>query len=162
MTRLRRAAYFAVATILVFALATTLVPMSSQAMAGDELNLADFEGRVVVIDFWASWCVPCRRSFPWLNAMQSKYADDGLVIIGVNVDRKRADADKFLQRFPASFDLIFDSEADLAKRFGVQAMPSSFVIGRDGTISNHHLGFKTRKQGEYEAALVAALEESAQ
>jgi thiol-disulfide isomerase/thioredoxin len=159
MTRLRRAAYFAV---MAMALATTLAPMSSQAIAGDKLDLRDFEGRVVVIDFWASWCVPCRRSFPWLNAMQSKYADDGLVIIGVNVDRNRADADKFLQQFPASFDLIFDSEADLATRFGVQAMPSSFVIGRDGTISNRHLGFKTKKESEYEAALVAALEESAQ
>ena len=162
MTRLQRAAYFAAAIMAVFTLATTLSPTTSQAMAVDELDLGRFEGRVVVIDFWASWCVPCRRSFPWLNAMQSKYADDGLVIIGVNVDRKRAEADKFLEKFPASFDIIYDGEADLAKRFEVQAMPSSFVIGRDGTIRNRHLGFKTKKQEEYEAALVAALEDLAQ
>ena len=159
MTRLQRAAYFAAAILAVFALATTISPTSGQAMAVDDLDLADFEGRVVVIDFWASWCVPCRRSFPWLNAMQSKYADDGLVIIGVNVDRVSADADKFLERFPATFKIIYDSEADLAKRFGVQAMPSSFVIGRDGSIRNRHLGFKKKKQDEYEAALVAALKE---
>jgi cytochrome c biogenesis protein CcmG/thiol:disulfide interchange protein DsbE len=162
MTRLQRTAYFAAAIMAVFTLATTLSPTTSQAMAVDKLDLASFEGRVVVIDFWASWCVPCRRSFPWLNAMQSKYADDGLVIIGVNLDRESADADKFLEQFPASFDIIYDSEADLAKRFGVQAMPSSFVIGRDGTIRNRHLGFKTKKQDEYEAAFVAALEEKAQ
>jgi thiol-disulfide isomerase/thioredoxin len=159
MKRLQRAASCAVALLAVFALATTIAPTNGQAMAVDDLDLADYEGRVVVIDFWASWCVPCRRSFPWLNAMQSKYADDGLVIIGVNVDRVRADADAFLERFPATFNVIFDSEADLAKRFGVQAMPSSFVIGRDGAIRDRHLGFKTRKQDEYEAALVAALEE---
>ena len=130
-------------------------------MAVDDLDLSDFEGRVVVIDFWASWCVPCRRSFPWLNAMQSKYADDGLVIIGVNVDRVSADADEFLERFPATFKIIYDSEANLARSFGVQAMPSSFVIGRDGAIRNRHLGFKKKKQDEYEAALVAALKEKA-
>ena len=162
MTRLQRAAHFAAAILVVFTLATTISPTTGQAMAVDDLDLADFEGRVVVIDFWASWCVPCRRSFPWLNAMQSKYADDGLVIIGVNVDRVSADADKFLERFPATFNIIYDSEADLAKRFGVQAMPSSFVIGRDGTIRNRHLGFKKKKQDEYEAALVAALKEKTQ
>ena len=162
MTRLQRTACFAAAIMAVFTLATTLSPTTSQAMANDDLDLGRFEGKVVVIDFWASWCVPCRRSFPWLNAMQSKYADDGLVIIGVNVDRESANADKFLEKFPAGFDIIYDSEANLAKRFGVQAMPSSFVIGRDGTIRNSHLGFKTRKQEEYEAALVAALKESAQ
>jgi len=159
MNRLQRAASCAAALLAVVALATTISPTSGQAMTVDDLDLADYEGSVVVIDFWASWCVPCRRSFPWLNAMQSKYADDGLIIIGVNVDRVRADADKFLERFPASFDIIYDSEAELAKRFGVQAMPSSFVIGRDGVIRDRHLGFKTRKQDEYEAALVAALEE---
>ena len=159
MTRLQRAAHFAAAILVVFALAMTISPTTGQAMSVDDLDLADFEGRVVVIDFWASWCVPCRRSFPWLNAMQSKYADDGLVIIGVNVDRESADADKFLERFPATFNIIYDSEADLAKRFGVQAMPSTFVIGRDGAIRNSHLGFKKKKQDEYEAALVAALKE---
>ncbi|MGB5512112.1 MAG: TlpA disulfide reductase family protein [Woeseiaceae bacterium] len=159
MKRLQRTVSFAAALLAVFALATTISPSNGQAMSIGDLDLADYEGRVVVIDFWASWCVPCRRSFPWLNAMQSKYADDGLVIIGVNVDRERADADQFLASFPAAFSIIYDSEADLAKRFGVQAMPSSFVIGRDGVVRERHLGFKTKKQDEYEAALVAALKE---
>lgn len=157
MTRLRRAAYFAAALLV-----TTLAPATSQAMTVDELDLDNYEGRVVVIDFWASWCVPCRRSFPWLNEMQSRYADDGLVIIGINVDRNSADAHNFLQQFPADFEIVYDSEADLAKRFGVEAMPSSFIIGRDGAIRNRHLGFKIKKKDEYEAALAAALEETAQ
>ena len=139
----------------------SLLPWT-QTPASETFDPGEYTGKVVVLDFWASWCVPCRRSFPWLNTMQSKYADEGLVIIGVNVDRVRADADEFLERFPATFNIIYDNEADLAKRFGVQAMPSSFVIGRDGAIRERHLGFKTKKQDEYEAALVAALKEKTQ
>lgn len=121
------------------------------------LELDDFAGKVVVVDFWASWCVPCRRSFPWLNAMHEKYADDGLVIIGVNVDAERDDADKFLAAYPADFLIHFDTGGTLAQEFGVEAMPSSFVIGRGGEIIARHLGFKVKKQDEYEAILVDAL-----
>lgn len=143
-------------------LAAILLALTAQPGAAAELDLAAHQGKVVVVDFWASWCVPCRRSFPWLNSMQARYANDGLVIIGVNVDRERKDADDFLGQIPADFEILFDSEAALAKEFGVQAMPSSFVIGRDGTIKTRHLGFKVKRQDEYEAALVAALKEKGQ
>jgi thiol-disulfide isomerase/thioredoxin len=123
-------------------------------------DLSDYEGRVVIVDFWASWCVPCRRSFPWLNAMQEKYADDGLVVIGVNVDREPEDAAEFLRDYPASFRITYDTRGSLAKEFGVQGMPSSFVIGRDGTVKNEHLGFKVKRQDEYEAAILAALHQN--
>lgn len=124
------------------------------------LQLEEYAGKVVVLDFWASWCVPCRRSFPWLNAMQAKYAEQGLIVIGVNLDAERAAADEFLTTYPADFRIHFDSERQLAKEFGVEAMPSSYVIGRDGVIVSHHLGFKVKKQDEYEAVLVDALGES--
>lgn len=122
-----------------------------------ELQLEKYRGKVVVVDFWASWCVPCRRSFPWMNVMQAKYGDRGLVIIGVNVDRDRAAADKFLAEVPADFRIHYDSQAVIAKSFGVEAMPSSYIIGRDGDIVTRHLGFKVKKQDEYEAILVEAL-----
>ena len=140
-------------------LAAIALCMAAQSAAAAELDLAAHQGKVIVVDFWASWCVPCRRSFPWLNSMQARYATDGLVIIGVNVDREREAADDFLRHIPADFEILFDSEATLAKEFGVQGMPSSFVIGRDGTIKARHLGFKVKRQDEYEAALVAALKE---
>lgn len=123
----------------------------------DSLQLNEFEGNVVVVDFWASWCVPCRRSFPWLNEMHSKYADDGLVIVGINLDANLDDAADFLESYPAAFRVHYDTDATLAKEFGVEAMPSSFVIGRDGEIVARHLGFKVKKQQEYEAILVEAL-----
>jgi len=148
-------------------LAAVLLFVSSAmfAASADEpnstLDIDAFRGQVVVVDFWASWCVPCRRSFPWLNSMHEKYADNGLVIIGVNVDKERADASGFLQEYPARFRISYDPEGRLAEQYGVEGMPSSFVIGRDGQLMNKHLGFKVRKQQEYEAAIVAALEENA-
>jgi thiol-disulfide isomerase/thioredoxin len=133
-----------------------LVLPARQAFAAD-FDPNDHAGKVVMVDFWASWCVPCRRSFPWLNAMHEKYADDGLVIVGVNLDLERAEADRFLAEFPASFKIVYDETKALAKQFEVMAMPSTYVIGRNGKIVDQHLGFKVKKQAEYEAAIASAL-----
>lgn len=129
------------------------------ASPGTPFDLSEYEGRVVVVDFWASWCVPCRRSFPWLNAMQDKYADDGLIVIGVNVDQEPESAAEFLRAFPASFRIAYDSDGSLATKYGVRGMPSSFVIGRDGRPKAEHLGFKVKRQDKYEAAILEALQQ---
>jgi cytochrome c biogenesis protein CcmG/thiol:disulfide interchange protein DsbE len=123
------------------------------------LDLAQYHGKVVVLDFWASWCVPCRRSFPWLNDMHRKYEEEGLVIVGVNLDLEREEAKQFLQEFPPDFQIYFDESKDVAKEFDVIAMPSSYLIGRDGEVVKRHFGFKVMKQDEYEAAIIAALRE---
>lgn len=121
--------------------------------ADDPLELAHLKGKVVVIDFWASWCAPCRQSFPWLNEMQAKYRDRGLVIIGVNVDRERADAERFLQQTPAGFKIVYDPEGALATRYQVPGMPSSYVIGRAGQQAGVHIGFRNGMRQEREAEL---------
>ena len=136
--------------------ATALLAALSAPAWADSL-VSEREGKVVVVDFWASWCVPCRRSFPWMNAMMDKYADDGLVIVAVNLDKDRGDADAFLAEVPANFELEFDPDASIAREYGVEAMPSSFVFGRDGELVAKHLGFKVKKQDEYEAIIVKAL-----
>ena len=140
-------------------LVSTLILSLQVGVASSEapFDLAAHEGKVVIVDFWASWCVPCRRSFPWLNAIHDKYGEDGLVIIGVNLDRERTAADEFLAEFPARFSIVYDETKELAKEFGVVAMPSSYLIGRDGEIRKRHYGFKVKKQDEYEAAIVEAL-----
>lgn len=142
-------------------LAVLLILIAPLGNAEDHssLDLDAQRGKVLILDFWASWCVPCRRSFPWLNSMHDKYGDDDLVIIGVNVDSERAEADRFLAEYPARFRVHFDGHGELAAKFGVEAMPSSYVIGRDGQIRTRHLGFKVQRQDEYEAAIVAALQE---
>jgi len=128
------------------------------AVANSEINLDEFRGRVVMLDFWPSWCVPCRHSFPWMNSMHQKYADRGLVIIAVNVDKKITEAEKFLERYPADFRIAYDPEPSLAREYGVETLPSTFLIGRDGQIASQHVGFKVKRQEEYEAAILAALE----
>ncbi len=126
-------------------------------LAAPPQALEPVEGSVIWVDFWASWCVPCRRSFPWLNAMQRKYAARGLQIIGVNLDKDRALADAFLAEVPAEFALRFDPSAALAKQFGVQTMPSSFLLDADGNVLASHFGFRMADEGDYERAIEAAL-----
>ena len=137
--------------------ACLLLGLAAIARAAPPPALAPVEGRVVWVDFWASWCVPCRRSFPWLNSMQRKYGPAGLQIIAVNLDKDRALADGFLEEVPAEFALRFDPSAALAKEFGVQTMPSSFLIDTDGTVLAKHFGFRTADTGDYEKAIEAAL-----
>jgi cytochrome c biogenesis protein CcmG, thiol:disulfide interchange protein DsbE len=123
-------------------------------------GLEPVEGHVVWVDFWASWCVPCRRSFPWLNAMHRKYGPAGLQIIAVNLDKDRALAEGFLAEVPAEFAVRFDPSAALAKEFGVQAMPSSYLIDADGNVLESHFGFKTAETADYERGIEAALQRS--
>ena len=138
-----------------------LVAMASlqpaHAPAQPPPELAPIEGKVVMVDFWASWCVPCRRSFPWMNTMHDKYAQDGLQIIAVNVDKERALADGFLAQTPAHFGLRFDPEGRLAKQFDIQAMPSSYLLDASGNVIATHYGFKLANTSEYEQQIKSAL-----
>ncbi len=145
----RKAALLLIASVVLFA---------GAAMPADEpFDLDEYRGKVVLLDFWASWCVPCRRSFPWMNQMQEKYGSNGLVIIGVNMDAEPEAAKAFLDDYPANFRIINDPDGELARLYDVIAMPSSYVIGRDGELATRHLGFKVKKQDEYESILVEAL-----
>jgi thiol-disulfide isomerase/thioredoxin len=115
-------------------------------------------GQAVWVDFWASWCAPCRRSFPWMNQMHRKYAEAGLTIIAVNVDKQRELADEFLDATPAEFRVHFDPAGALAEEFGVQAMPSSFLLDAHGKVVAAHYGFKTADTEDYEQTIRAALD----
>ena len=154
MKNIARIRTILLALLLAFS-ATTMAEEANSAA----FDLGQYQGKVVVLDFWASWCGPCRRSFPWLNAMHNKYEQDGLVVIGVNLDARQEDAVAFLEDYPAAFKIHFDTEATLAFQYGIEAMPSSVVIGRDGEIRASHSGFKVKHQDEYEAILVEALGE---
>lgn len=105
------------------------------------VTLDQFKGKVVYLDFWASWCGPCRQSFPWMNELTATYSPQDLVIIGVNLDAKRSDADKFLASNPASFTILFDQQSLTPLAYGVKGMPTSFVIDRSGKIVFQHMGF---------------------
>ncbi len=136
--------------------AATLCPAHA---ADATLDLGAHRGQVVYLDFWTSWCVPCRKSFPWMNAMQAKYAREGLVIISVNLDEQRADADRFLRRTPAEFTVVFDPGGKLAESYGLIGMPSSLLIGRNGEIYQRHAGFTENSPLQYESELKGLLAE---
>jgi cytochrome c biogenesis protein CcmG, thiol:disulfide interchange protein DsbE len=113
----------------------------------------DLKGKVVMVDFWASWCGPCGESFPAMDEIQKKYSAQGLVIIAINVDEKKSDMDDFLKAHPVSFAIVRDAAQKLVDKAGIGTMPSSFLLGRDGKVVFAHSGFHgndTRKQYEHE------------
>jgi cytochrome c biogenesis protein CcmG, thiol:disulfide interchange protein DsbE len=117
---------------------------------GKTISLESFRGKTVLVDFWASWCAPCKMSFPWLARMQEQYAPKGLVVIAVNLDKKREAAEDFLEKHPAPFVVAFDPSGKSAEAFQVKAMPSSFVIDPSGRILYTHVGFDPKKTGPIE------------
>jgi thiol-disulfide isomerase/thioredoxin len=121
------------------------LPGRTGTIASDSLR-----GKVVYVDFWASWCDPCRHSFPWLSAMHERYGAQGLAIVAINLDKERVAADRFLAKFPAPFLLAFDPKGKTAEAFHVQAMPSSFLIGRDGRVLEAHTGFDPKRAASIE------------
>jgi thiol-disulfide isomerase/thioredoxin len=112
------------------------------------MEFAKLRGSVVYVDFWASWCVPCRESMPALDALFRKYQDRGFRVVGVNKDVATADALRFLQRVKVSFPLVADSDDAVAKAFDVQAMPSGYLVDRKGVVRYVHLGFNADTQAE--------------
>ena len=116
------------------------------------------KGKVVIVDFWASWCQPCKDSFPAMNELQKKYADKGLVIIAVNEDEESSDMKDFLKDNAATFTVVRDAKQKLVGEAGIQTMPSSFVLDATGRVRFAHSGFhgaETRK--EYEQQIESLL-----
>ncbi len=131
--------------------------MSLTKLGGGTMSEADFKGSVVYLDFWASWCGPCKHSFPWMNEMQAKYKDKGFKVVAINLDQNTSDAEKYLKDNPASFLVAFDNKGDSPTKFKIKGMPSSYLIGPDGKVIKGHSGFRPADKLELEAAIVAAL-----
>ena len=124
---------------------------------GSTVALDGLRGRVVVVDFWASWCGPCKRSFPWMGEMQRKYADQGLTIVAVNVDRRREDAAKFLAVTPGAFTIVYDPTGASPAAWNVKGMPTSYLVDRGGRIVAIDAGFREESKDTLEARIKAAL-----
>jgi len=133
-------------------------PFVLATAAGDTVDLARLRGRVVYVDFWASWCTPCRRSFPWMNELEARYRDSGLTIVAVNVDKRREDALRFLRDVPARFTVVFDAEGRMPAAFDVKGMPSSYLIDREGRVAAVEEGFHDDRAAALEQRIRALLE----
>jgi len=123
-------------------------PIDSQTF-----DIQQYKGKVVYLDFWASWCIPCRKSFPWMNKMQSQYSQDKFVIVTINLDKKKELAINFLKEYPANFQVIYDPTGKLAKKYQVKGMPSSILFNAEGKPTAAHKGFFSKKIPEYEAEI---------
>jgi len=113
-------------------------------------------GRIVYVDFWASWCDPCRRSFPWMADLHRRLGPHGLTIVAINLDKDRAAAETFLAAHPAPFTVAFDPAGRTAEAFQVPAMPTSFVLNRSGEILHAQAGFDPAKTAALDTLLKEA------
>jgi thiol-disulfide isomerase/thioredoxin len=130
---------------------TVVVPLPA---AGDgRLDVSSFAGRVVYLDFWASWCQPCRKSFSWMDAMLDRYGPEGFVIIAVNVDSDRKLALAFLEETKPGFAIAWDEGKQMAAAYDLEGMPSSFVFDREGKLRVSHLGFRDRDRDSLEESI---------
>ena len=127
--------------------------------ASKQVNLSDYKGQVVYLDFWASWCKPCQRSFPWMNDMQAKYGEQGFTVVAINLDSERRLADEFLRKLPAHFPVAFDPQGNSAQTYKLKGMPTSYLIDKTGQLRIAHQGFHIEKQASYEQEIQGLLAE---
>lgn len=127
--------------------------------AQGSVKLSKAQGKVIYLDFWASWCGPCRESFPWMNAMQAKLKQKGLQVIAINLDANNDDAQKFLTQHTAQFTVLFDPKGVTPRQYGVKGMPTSFLINKDGKVLIQHKGFNNADRAELEQKILSALED---
>ena len=125
------------------------------------MSLADLKGQVVMINFWASWCGPCRQEFPALDQIYAKYKPMGFTLVAINVESEQADAEKFLSATPASFPILFDPDNMVSGKYGVSAMPTTVLVDRQGRVRWQHRAYKPGDEAKYIEQIRAALREKA-
>jgi peroxiredoxin len=129
------------------------------AMDGSELRLSELKGQVVMINFWATWCGPCRQEMPLLQQLQVKYEPLGFTLVGINVEPESAGARTWLEKVPVTFPILFDRQNQVAERFGVQGMPSSVFVDRSGKVRYVHRGYQPGDESKYADMVRSLLKE---
>ena len=119
------------------------------SMAGKPVSLDQYKGQVVMINFWASWCGPCRQEMPILEKLHSKYKPMGFTMIGINVEPDSTLGVNWLKTTPVTFPILFDTKSEVSKRYSVAGMPSTVIIDRKGNLRWLHRGYKPGDENEY-------------
>lgn len=120
-----------------------------EALSGPNLRLQEYRGQVVLINFWASWCGPCRQEMPVLDRLHQRYEEAGFAVLGVNVEGKRAPAEKIAKQSNVSFPVLIDASQSVSKKYDLEAMPSTVMVDRDGKIRYIHRGYKPGDESKY-------------
>ncbi len=121
-----------------------------KSSSGENLRLSEYRGEVVMINFWASWCAPCRQEMPLLDALYNQYQPMGFTILGVNVEEDSSKAKKLLGEIPVNFPILFDNKSDVSKLYNVVAMPSTVLVDRNGNMRYLHQGYKPGYEDAYQ------------
>jgi len=121
-----------------------------KSRSGENIKLSELRGQVVMINFWASWCGPCRQEMPLLDQLYQRYQPMGFTLLGVNVEEDGTAADKVLKEIPVSFPVLYDSKNQVSERYQVSAMPSTFLIDRDGQVRYLHKGYQPGYEETYQ------------
>ena len=127
--------------------------------SGDNLRLSELRGEVVMINFWASWCGPCRQEMPLLEQLYTEYQPLGFTILGVNVEEDSSKAKSLLEEIPVSFPVLFDTQSQVSKLYDVVAMPSTILVDRDGNVRYLHHGYKPGYEQTYQEQVRALIRE---
>ena len=127
-----------------------VAPLQAETYDIGKLDLESQHGKVVYLDFWASWCKPCRESFPWMNGLLQKYPSERFTVITINLDAEASEMHRFLDKVPAHFDIYHDASGAIADKFQLDAMPTSYLIDSNGKVVRKHIGFYTGKMEDYE------------
>jgi peroxiredoxin len=119
-------------------------------LAGKPVNLAALAGKVVLSDFWATWCAPCREELPLLEKFHQKYGSKGLAIVGVSVDKEPGGIKGFLDKLKVTFPVVHDAGHEVSGKYSPPKMPSSYIIDRKGIVRYVHGGFRAGDAAEFE------------
>jgi peroxiredoxin len=131
-----------------------------QSSSGEQVSLEALKGKVVMVNFWATWCVPCRQEMPHLQALYERYNSLGFELLAVNVEKNNAEgARKWLEETPVTFPVLFDPSNEVTKLYKVQTMPSTVLVARDGTMRFIHHGYKPGYENDYQTQVRALLRE---
>ncbi|NVJ61709.1 MAG: TlpA family protein disulfide reductase [Gammaproteobacteria bacterium] len=153
-------------TVLVFSLSSLAKEVKEPApdftlksMSGENVKLSELRGNVVMINFWASWCGPCRQEMPLLDDFYKKYNKLGFVLLGVNVEEDSSKAAGYLKEVPVSFPILYDNTNKVSKMYDIDAMPSTVLVDREGNMRFLHRGYKPGDENEYKRLMKKLMRE---
>lgn len=130
-----------------------------KSLSGKNIKLSEQRGRVVILNFWATWCTPCKEELPYFNALYGKYKGVGLEILGVNIDKRKGAAMRMSQDLGIDFPVLPDPSGKVSGLYLIRSMPTTYVIAKDGTIRNIHWGFGPQDAASYEKEVRSLLKE---
>jgi len=144
------------AAVMAFSSSASSVPLKAPApdftlksLEGANLRLEEYRGQVVLINFWASWCGPCRQEMPILDRLHQRYEDTGFAVLGVNVEGEVAPAQKIVDKTNVTFPVLIDEGQSVSQLYDLEAMPSTVVVDRDGIVRYVHRGYKPGDEAKY-------------